>query len=87
MSVLYSILISNINVNLPFTNITTYLEFKTAALCAMFIAENPTRAMTLNSEASLSLDRALGIPVKGEQSIVVRRRPFRYSYKHRGVNW
>lgn len=81
------ILIGNINVNLPYTNIKTYLEYKTAALCAMFDAENPTRATALDSLAGTALSRALGIPIKGMQSIVTRRRPFRYSFKHRGINY
>lgn len=79
------ILIGNIEVNLPFTNIKTYLEFETAALCALFIAENQSRAQSLESEASMALQRSVGIPVKGMQTVVTRRRPFRHSYKSRGV--
>jgi len=74
-------------VNLNFTNIQTYLEFETTALCALFVAENPTRAQALDSEAGQALYRALGIPLKGMQSILVRRRPFRHSFKHRGINY
>lgn len=81
------ILIKDINVNLPFTNIKTYLEYKTAALCSMFIAENPSRAVALDSLAGTALSRALGIPIKGMQSIVTRRRPFRHSFKARGVSY
>ena len=81
------ILIKDVNVNLPFTNIKTYLEYKTTALCAMFIAENESRAMALDSLAGTALSRALGIPVKGMQSIVTRRRPFRHSLKSRGVSY
>lgn len=81
------ILIKDINVNLPYTNIKTYLEYKTAALCAMFIAENESRALALDALAGTALNRALGIPIKGMQSITTRRKPFRYSYKHRGVNY
>lgn len=81
------ILIGNINANLPFTNIRTYLEYKTAALCAMFIAENETRAIALDALAKTAIDRSLGIPVKGMQSIVTRRRPFRSSYKARGSSF
>jgi hypothetical protein len=77
------ILIKDINVNLPFTNIETYLEYKTAAICAMFIAENETRAMALDSSSGTALGRALGIPIKGMQSVVTRRRPFRASFKRR----
>lgn len=77
------ILIKDINVNLPFTNIKTYLEYKTAALCAMFIAENETRALALDSLTGTALSRALGIPIKGMQSIITRRRPFRQAFKSR----
>ena len=81
------ILIGNISVNLPFTNVKTYLEYKTAALCAMFIAENESRALALDSLAGTALSRTLGIPIKGQQSIITRRKPFRSSYKSRGVNY
>ncbi len=79
------ILIKDINVNLPFVNVKTYLEYKTAALCAMFIAENESRALSLDSLTGTALSRALGIPIKGMQSIITRRRPFRASFKRRGT--
>lgn len=78
------ILIGSISVNLPFINVKTYLEYKTAALCAMFIGENESRAMALDSLAGQALSRALGIPIKGMQAITTRRLPFRYAYKSRG---
>jgi hypothetical protein len=81
------IVIKDIDVNLPFTNVKTYLEYKTAALCAMFMAENPERATALDSLAGTALTRALGIPIKGMQSIITRRRPFRSSFKRRGVSY
>jgi hypothetical protein len=81
------ILIKDINVNLPFTNVKTYLEYKTGALCALFIAENESRALALDSLTGTALSRALGIPIKGMQSITTRRRPFRHSFKHRGVSY
>jgi hypothetical protein len=81
------ILIKDINVNLPFINVKTYLEYKTAALVAMFIAENESRALALDALTGTALSRALGIPIKGMQSIVTRRRPFRHSFKHRGVSY
>lgn len=81
------ILIKDIAVNLPFTNVKTYLEYKTAALCALFIAENEERAVALDSLTGTALSRALGIQVKGMQSVVTRRRPFRHAYKHRGVTF
>lgn len=79
--------IKDINVNLPFANVKTYLEYKTTALCAMFIAENETRAMALDSLTGTALSRALGIPIKGMQSITTRRRPFRQSFKSRGTSY
>src|ERR1035437_4628629 len=81
------IALRDINVNLPFTNVKTYLEYKTAALCAMFIAENESRAMALDSLTGTALSRALGVPIKGMQSITTRRKPFRSSFKHRGMSY
>lgn len=77
--------IAQINTNLPYTNIKTYLEFETAALCAMFVAENDARASILNNLAADALSRALGIPIKGMQNIITRRRPFRAAFRRRGV--
>lgn len=77
------IALKDVDVDLPFTNVKTYLEYKAAALVAMFIAENETRAMSLDALAGTALSRALGIPIKGMQSVVTRRRPFRASFKAR----
>lgn len=79
--------ISTIGVGLPFVNIGTYLDFKTAAFCAMYIAENESRAISLNGEANDALSRSMGISVKGTQTIMTRRRPFRASYKRRGTTY
>lgn len=65
-------------------NASTFLEFRTAGLCAEFIGENPTRADKLNNFAGLALDRFLGISTKGQQSIFTRRRPFRAGYRSGG---
>jgi hypothetical protein len=81
------ILIKDINVGLPFTNVKTYLEYKSSALVAMFIAENQSRALALDSLTGTALSRALGIQVKGMQSITTRRRPFRSSYKRHRVSY
>lgn len=62
----------------------SYLAYKTAGLCALFIGENPSRAQTLEQKAEESMDRLLGINTKGSQQIVTRRKPFRSSYKSRG---
>lgn len=64
-------------------NAKTFLEYRGAALCAMFIGENEQRAQVLNSQASEALDRFLTINIKGKQSIFTRRRPFMSSYKVR----
>jgi hypothetical protein len=66
------------------SNAVNFLKYKTAALCAMFIGENETRAAVLESEAAKALDRFLGIKIKNAQGIQTRRRPFMGSYKQRG---
>jgi hypothetical protein len=65
-------------------NCKTFLQYRTAGLCARFIGENPERAESLDAFAVLAIDRALGIGVKGTQQIATRRRPFRSGYKRRG---
>jgi len=62
-------------------NARTFLEFRTAGLCAEFIERNITSADALNGQGVLALQRAMGIGVKGKQAIQTRRRPFRSSYK------
>ena len=64
-------------------NAQTYLQYKTAALCAIYLAENPTRGQELESEAEPALDRALGITTKSRQAITTRHRPFRAGFKQR----
>jgi hypothetical protein len=65
-------------------NAQSFLEYRTAALCAEFVGENTTRATSLNTDATLALDDFLGINTKGRQAIATRRRPFMASYKGRG---
>lgn len=65
-------------------NAATFLEYRAAGLCAEFIERNQNSANALNTYAILALDRATGIGVKGKQSIMSRRRPFRASFKKRG---
>lgn len=79
--------IANIDVDIPLVNVQTTLEFKTASLCALFIAENESRAIALNGEANEALGRSLGIPIKGMQTVITRRRPFRSSFKRRGISY
>jgi len=65
-------------------NARSYLSYKTAALCAMFIGENETRAEVLNGQAEFAIERLTGISNKGRQQIMTRHRPFRAAYKARG---
>jgi hypothetical protein len=65
------------------TNATMYLMYRLAALLAMFVGENQTRAAVLNEEAEKSLERMVGISNKGRQQISTRHRPFRASFKTR----
>lgn len=74
-----------IDLGIRFKNIKSFLGYKTAALCSMYIGENETRAAALNGQAEQALERSLGISIKGTQSIIARRRPFRASYKMRTV--
>jgi hypothetical protein len=72
---------ATIEVQLPFRNIYSYLQYRTAALCSQYIGENETRSTALMNDALIALERATGISVKGKQSITTRRRPFRQSWK------
>jgi hypothetical protein len=65
-------------------NASTFLEYRTAALCAEFIERNQASANSLNVYAVIAMDRATGIGVKGKQTILTRRRPFRAAFKKRG---
>lgn len=72
------------NTQINVVNAATFLEYRTAALCAEFIERNLTSANGLNSYAVLGLDRVTGISTKSKQTIMTRRRPFRAGYKRRG---
>lgn len=65
-------------------NARSFLSYKTASLCAMFIGENQERANTLEGQATKAMERLTGISNKGRQQIVTRHRPFRAGYKGRG---
>lgn len=73
------------NTQLSVINSKTFLEYRTAALCARFVGENPTRASELDGFAVLGSDRTTAIGTKGKQAIPVRRRPFRAAYRQRGT--
>lgn len=72
------------NSQLTLINGQTFLQYRSAALLAQYVGENPTRADALNMNAQSALDRAIGIETKGRQPIFTRRRPFRSAWKHRG---
>jgi hypothetical protein len=73
------------NSQLSIINADSYLQFRTAALCAEFIGENATRAMSLNNQAIEAFEVLIGIDNKSKQGIYTRRRPFRAAWKHRGI--
>jgi len=77
-------IITDQNTQINIINSRTFLEYRTAALCAEFIERNLTSAQGLNNYAIMGMDRAKGIGIKGKQTIVTRRRPFRAGYKKRG---
>jgi len=64
-------------------NSRDYLWFKTAALCARYIGENPARADALEGEAEMGKELMLGINIKGKQDVQTRRKPFLAGYKMR----
>lgn len=66
-------------------NSQSFLQFRTAALCAEFIKRDKEAADALNTNAQMAIDRLVGIDTKGRQSFGSRRRPFRASYRGRGI--
>ncbi len=58
-----------------------FLGHKTAALCAALTAQDETRAGELSELADQALAREINIPIKAQQKIPIRRRPFRSGYK------
>lgn len=75
--------IADENSVLGIINGQTFLEYRTAALAARYMMENAERAQDLDSNAQMSLDRAINIENKAKQSIYTRRRPFRAGWKTR----
>lgn len=70
--------------DLDVLNVDTFLQYRTSALCAMFIGENPERASVMNEQAEIAKSRLIGISNKGEQMVFTRRLPFRMGYKTLG---
>lgn len=79
----YANTVSDTTTAIDVMNSRTFLEFKTASLCARFIGENPTRADELNNEAEKGLWRLLDLSIKGKQDVATRRKPFMAGYKMR----
>lgn len=75
--------IENENSLIFVSNSVNFLAYRTAALCASFVGENPTRSQELNNFAVIARDQAVGIGTKGRQAITTRRRPFMASYRGR----
>lgn len=69
------------------TNIDTYVAHRVAGYAAAFIDENLMRSNELNGLAMTALNRAMGIDIKTQQVISVRRRPFRAGFKQRNRMW
>lgn len=55
----------------------SFLSYRTAALAAEYLGENPDRATTLNGNASRSIETIINTDVKNRQNIQTIRRPFR----------
>lgn len=55
-----------------------WLASRCAAIAALVIGENPTRATSLNEDAGMQWDDLKGVLVKDKQAIPVRRRVNRY---------
>lgn len=83
-SMFQTIELGQIDIPFPFLNIHSYLSFRTASLCSMYIGENETRAQSLNFDAENALNRTVGISTKGKQAITTRRKPFRGGFKRVG---
>lgn len=73
------------NSTIDVINGDSYLQNRTAALCARFIGENKTRADELDAFAIEAFSEMEGIESKARQVISTRRRPFRSSYKNRTI--
>lgn len=64
-------------------NSRSFLAYRTAALIARFVGENPSRADQLDAMAIPARDKVIGVGVKANQGMPVRRAPFMAAYKNR----
>lgn len=63
---------------LAVNNCTTFLAARSAAIAALVLGSNPSRAEALNADAGMALTDLLGILVKRGQGLGIRRRVNRY---------
>jgi len=63
----------------------TALAYRTAAIAAEYIGENPDRAASLNAFAIGAIERMINNSIKTRQTIATRHRPFMSSYKTRSA--
>jgi hypothetical protein len=70
--------------NIGVFNAKSFLAYRTAALAAEFVGENPTRATSLNNNAVRAMDNLINLSTKQKQGIATRRRPFMSRYKVTG---
>lgn len=63
---------------LAINNAVSFLAVRTASLAARFLGSNPSRADSLDGDAGMALSDLLGILVKREQGLGIRRRVNRY---------
>jgi len=59
-------------------NAVTFLASRTAAIAALVLGSNPSRADAINTDAGSALADLLGILVRRQQGIAIRRRVNRY---------
>lgn len=70
------IVITSVNTVIPIVQAQGYLSARTAAIAALTIGENPSRASICQDEANVRMIKLLNIMVKRSQSLPVRRKRF-----------
>lgn len=75
--------IGGISADNPIKNTSLFLAHRIAGLVIELVEEDAIRAAGRNNDADTALQQSLGIGTKPKQSIPVRRRPFRASFKAR----
>ena len=84
-------IVSTTTATIDVMNSRTFLMYRTAALCARFVGENPTRADALDMVAGNvdtgggALGVLINLNVKSKQDVQTRRKPFMAGYKQRST--